>query len=106
MIQALRLTLAAFPRLSRDHPTYPRRPGAPMNCPICDASTSRVLVTRQDTIESKLRQRKCASCGIKWWTCEVELPLGAVKWADPETADLRRFPVPRRVAGFRRITFS
>lgn len=77
-----------------------------MNCPKCDALSSRVMATRQDTVETKLRQRKCVSCEHRWWTCEVELPLKAVKWTAPENTDLYSFPVPRRVAGFRRITFS
>ena len=73
-----------------------------MNCPICDEIISRVIASKPDTVESQLRQRKCISCHHKWWTCEVELPLGAVKWVRPDNTDC----VPRRLAGFRRVTFS
>jgi hypothetical protein len=56
-----------------------------MNCPICDEVISRVIASRPDTVESQLRQRRCTSCNHTWWTCEVELPLGAVKPHQPTT---------------------
>lgn len=77
-----------------------------MNCPNCDATANRITETRNDTIESKLRRRKCIECGHSWWSCEVELPPGAVKWVRPDGVNNRLFPVPRRAVGFRRIMFS
>jgi transcriptional regulator NrdR family protein len=80
-----------------------------LNCPNCGTPASRklnkVLETRHDTVESKIRQRKCLNCGNRWWTCETDLPPGAVKWASSEN-DTSTFTVPRRVPGFLRITYS
>lgn len=51
-----------------------------MNCPRCAENQSRVLQTRQETPESTIRQRICRCCGQQWFTLEVELPEGSVKW--------------------------
>jgi transcriptional regulator NrdR family protein len=82
-----------------------------MHCPNCDTSaersTCRIIQTRSDTVESKLRQRECKVCSHKWWTCETDLPLGAVKWMlSDDDAGPSSFTVPRRVPGFLRITYS
>jgi transcriptional regulator NrdR family protein len=80
-----------------------------MHCPNCDTSvdrsTCRIIQTRTDTIESKLRERQCKACDHKWWTCETDLPPGAVKWKANEE-DYNAFAVPRRVPGFLRVTYS
>jgi hypothetical protein len=81
-----------------------------MHCPNCDALAHRgfckVIQARNDTVESKIRQRKCLTCNHKWWTCETDLPAGAIKWMPPEDPESSSFSVPRRVVGFRRITYS
>jgi transcriptional regulator NrdR family protein len=80
-----------------------------MHCPNCDTpvdrSTCRIIQTRTDTIESKLRERQCKSCDHRWWTCETDLPPGAVKWKTNDE-DCNAFTVPRRVPGFLRVTYS
>ena len=80
-----------------------------MHCPNCDTPAHRgknkVLQARNDTVESKIRQRKCLTCNHKWWTCETDLPPGAVRWVVSDLED-STFSVPRRVAGFRRVVFS
>lgn len=45
-----------------------------MQCPECGSSRVGVYRTCHDTLESVLRQRKCAVCGHKFFTVEVELP--------------------------------
>ena len=83
-----------------------------LHCPNCDTSaersTCRIIQTRSDTVESKLRQRQCRICDHKWWTCETDLPQGAVKWRvnDDDDVDSNSFTVPRRVPGFLRVTYS
>ena len=81
-----------------------------MHCPSCDQAADRtkclVIQARNDTIESKLRQRRCIDCGHIWWTVEVDLPPEAVKWQRENKDERGKFAVPRRVAGFRRIVFQ
>ena len=81
-----------------------------MLCPNCGEPIRRglnkVIQARNDTSESKIRQRRCLACDHKFWTCETDLPPGAIKWLPSENPDTNSFSVPRRVAGFRRITYS
>jgi transcriptional regulator NrdR family protein len=81
-----------------------------MHCPNCDApairGANKVVQARNDTVESKIRQRKCMTCGHKWWTCETDLPVGAIKWVQSDDPDTNSFSVPRRQPGFLRISYS
>jgi transcriptional regulator NrdR family protein len=81
-----------------------------MHCPNCDApahrGANRVVQARNDTIESKIRQRKCLSCDHKWWTVEVELPVGCIKWVREDDPDSKSFSLPRRMPGALRVVFQ
>jgi len=81
-----------------------------MHCPCCDTEANRqncrVTQSRNDTIESKIRQRKCLSCGHKWWTCEVDLPPGSVRYVQFEDDEDNLYNGPIRLTGFKRVTFS
>lgn len=81
-----------------------------MNCPNCDTFADRqrcrILQSRNDTIETKLRQRFCTNCEHRWWTVEAELPAGAVKWVRRDDPDLSAHPLPIRQAGFKRVSYS
>jgi transcriptional regulator NrdR family protein len=81
-----------------------------MNCSKCDhpikRGTSSVLQSRRDTIESKIRQRKCFNCGHKFWTCETELPPNSVKWVNNLDIYTSHSTIPIRVPGARRVTYS
>jgi len=81
-----------------------------MHCPNCDTPAERgncrITQTRNDTIESKIRQRVCLKCDHRWWTVETDLPEGAVKWMEPADPDSNSFSAPVRVAGFKRVTYS
>jgi transcriptional regulator NrdR family protein len=71
-----------------------------VQCPKCGSSRLGVYRTCHDTAESVLRQRKCAVCGHKFFTVEVELPDGAAKHARDKQEKLQRLP------GFLRVGFS
>lgn len=81
-----------------------------MLCPNCGEPIRRglnkVIQARNDTNESKIRQRRCLACDHKFWTCETDLPPGAIKWMPSDDPDTNSFSVPRRVRGFRKVTFS
>ena len=81
-----------------------------MLCPNCGEPIRRglnkVIQARNDTNESKIRQRRCLACNHKFWSVEVDLPAGAIKWMQSDDPDSSTFSVPRRVAGFRKVTFS
>jgi hypothetical protein len=81
-----------------------------MHCPNCNEPIRRgqnkVVQARNDTNESKIRQRRCLACNHTFWSVEVDLPPGAIKWMPPEDPDINSFSVPRRVRGFRKVTFS
>lgn len=81
-----------------------------MRCPNCDTPAERgncrILQTRSDTIESKIRQRKCMNCDHKWWTVETDLPDGAVKWTEATDPDSNFHSMPIRQPGFKRVSYS
>jgi transposase-like protein len=84
------------------------KPNHQMNCPNCDSREIRVLTSKRDTNESILRRRRCGDCGHNWWTVEVELPLGSIKWMKaPDLGDNSYRPrYPSRLPGAKRVTFS
>ena len=69
-----------------------------MHCSNCDSKESRALWTRRDTIETKIRRRRCVDCGHIWFTLEVEIPKSAVA-QHPEGVFLRR-------EGYQRVRFE
>ena len=79
-----------------------------MNCPNCDSREIRALTSKRDTIESIVRRRRCGDCGHNWWTVEVELPPGSIKWMKtPDLGDNSYRPrYPSRLPGAKRVTFS
>ena len=80
-----------------------------MHCSNCGdpirRGTNYIIQARNDTIESKLRQRKCG-CGYKFWTVEVEVPQNTVKWVKCDDPDTNVYSVPTRIAGAQRISFQ
>ncbi len=71
-----------------------------MQCSKCGSSRFGVDRTCHDTVESVLRQRKCAVCGYKVFTVEVELPAGGAQYARKKAEKMRRLP------GFLSVDFS
>lgn len=71
-----------------------------MQCTNCGSSRFGVDRTCHDTVESVLRQRKCAVCGYKVFTVEVELPVGGAKHSRKKGEKMERLP------GFLSIHFS
>jgi transcriptional regulator NrdR family protein len=68
-----------------------------MHCANCDFEKSKILWSRHDSVESKVRKRQCLSCNYTWYTLEMELPDGAV--AQGSSGMVSRRP------GFQRVTF-
>jgi transcriptional regulator NrdR family protein len=81
-----------------------------MHCSNCGEpirrGTTRILQARNDTIESKLRNRICKHCNYRFWTVEVELPPKTVKWVRCDDPDTNVYSVPTRMEGARRITIQ
>jgi transcriptional regulator NrdR family protein len=69
-----------------------------MHCANCDSQKSKILWSRRDSVESKVRKRQCLDCNHAWYTLEMELPEGAV--AQRTAGAVNRRP------GFQRVTFS
>jgi transcriptional regulator NrdR family protein len=69
-----------------------------MHCANCDSTKSKILWSRRDSVESKVRKRQCLDCDYAWYTLEMELPEGAV--AQGTAGAVNRRP------GFQRVTFS
>lgn len=74
-----------------------------MNCPNCDHPKHRVLWTRRDTVESKIRALECFKCEHLWHTLEVEIPRHAFKYIRKAAGETS---TPDRMPGFRAVTFS
>ena len=51
-----------------------------MNCAKCGHVKHRVMQTRRVEPDLILRQRICRECAYHWFTMEMEMPEGAVKW--------------------------
>jgi transcriptional regulator NrdR family protein len=70
-----------------------------MLCPSCGGKTHSVVTTRNDTIESIIRKRRCSSkqCGQSWWTGEFELPANSVIYVRDQK-DHRNYPVRANIA--------
>ena len=68
-----------------------------MRCSKCDHERFDVDRTCRDTAETILRQRKCARCGHKVFTVEVELPDAAARHT--------RVGTMKRLPGFLRVKF-
>ena len=70
-----------------------------MLCLFCGVKTQMVVTTRNDTIESIIRKRRCNSkqCGNSWWTGEFELPANSVIYVR-EPKDRRNYPVRANIA--------
>ena len=51
-----------------------------MKCPHCFGSLLKVLMSKHDSTESIVRQRKCKHCNKNFYTCEVMIPRCAFAW--------------------------
>lgn len=51
-----------------------------MKCPHCFGSLLKVEMSKHDSTESVIRQRKCQHCNKKFYTCEVQIPRCAFAW--------------------------
>lgn len=51
-----------------------------MNCPSCGHERHRVMNTRQEGPETTIRQRICQGCAHIFYTLEIDMPEGSVKW--------------------------
>ena len=71
-----------------------------MDCPRCSSGEIRAIATNGKQADYVTRQRRCVSCGHKWFTVELAVSVAVIGWSREtgKSVPVLRVPVQLRLA--------